>query len=976
MRRQYPYLQDSYVETESGALEKREFLAQLDDFVNQKRYARLTLLNWKEEPLKEIQGEIVSGNISKDGSSSVRSTCSLTTSVDTTSYTVGDANMDFAENKKIFVEIGIKNYTKDYPQYPILWFPQGVFFIKSFSCNASTTSAMNISLTLNDKMGMLNGDIGGKFPSTTILDEEDTQTETGEYATVKVPIYRIIQEVVNHFGGEDLNNIVIEDVPLRIKRIMRWTGDTPLYLVSNGGQAEAGTLSYDPQLTPPEEGAYLQINNGDDAGYVYNDFVYDKELVMNAGQSVADALEQIKQYLGNYEYFYDEFGVFHFREIKNYLNTTQATNLLDDMAANNYLVDIATSKDVYTFSDNSNLVSISANPQYNNIKNDYVIHGLRKMTSSDISYDVFYHLAIDNKPQPLGQRNGQNYYNTYYDLLLYTDELTDLIQAAFPLYVEELPRPGNFNVIYRVQDTTQGDLEDSIGDYQDEQLNAQEKIKELKAKLDELNARLQELESLIDQYTLVSDTAQKEIDRLTNENDEIKKVLNENTTTYTEQVKELNTMKSSLIDYKNQRRDLESKIEADQDNQELKDQLNSVIARIVVLEDDIDSLQSNTDNLKNTIDTQRAEIEKNEKMIAEWEEKLNTVNVEGGSIEEYVSLIRERSDVKEQIQMTEQEIARNEQTINDLDLRIEQAEEEIKNAEENIDATAGYAFYVWDDSDYRKLPVVKYYPSNGDGYTVLDWRTEIYLQGMLAKNNGTDAGMYYHNLELDYTQAANDRNWIAGILRYGRKNRVDTDYYFQELEAFWPQMYNLETQKFYGQESNDELLTTSLADGVYYLDFIEPQTSGLGEFSIQNIGRRMDVVNDEDINCLFQPLIPDVIFLNRDDEENFDKLKAECQDKGEEWTQVTSDVYYALATGGWRNAAFDQIKYELYLHTNYQKTLSVTALPVYYLEPNSRVTINDKSTNTYGSFVLRSLSIPLGPGNVMSGSCAECFERF
>jgi uncharacterized coiled-coil DUF342 family protein len=978
MRKDYAYLQDSYYEDANSQRQRRNFLSTIDSFVNQKLYVKITLLNWEEEPIKEIAGELTSGTISKDGSSSVRRTCQLSATVSRGEYDVEDVDLDFSINKKMFVEIGIKNYSNLYKEYSILWFPQGVFFISSFAITSNVSSSVNISLTLKDKMCGLNGEVGGTFQSTVILDEMQTQSPTGETVYKKVLIYDLIQELVNHWGGENLNNIVIEDVPFRIKRVMKWTGDVPLYMRQSG---EAGGLQWQcyPQGSIPKDEEnldWIQYNNGEDVGYVYDDFYYTSELSANAGETVTSVLDKIVQYLGNYEYFYDEFGVFHFREIKNYLNTTQATNLLDDMAANNYLVDIATSKDVYTFSDNSNLVSISANPQYNNIKNDYVIHGLRKMTSSDISYDVFYHLVIDNKPQPLGQRNGQNYYNTYYDLLLYTDELTDLTQAAFPLYVEELPRPGNFNVVYRVQDTTQGDLEDSIGDYQDQQLSAQEKIKELKAKLDELNARLQELESKIDQYTLVSDTAQEEIDRLTKENDEIKKVLNENTTTYTEQVKELNTMKSSLIDYKNQRRDLESKIEADRDNQELKDQLNSVIARIVVLEDDIDSLQSNTDNLKNTIDTQRAEIEKNEETIAEWEEKLNTVNVEGGSVEEYVSLIRKRSDVKEQIQMTEQEIARNEQTINDLDLRIEQAEEEIKNAEENIDATAGYAFYVWDDSDYRKLPVVKYYPSNGDGYTVLDWRTEIYLQGMLAKNNGTDAGMYYHNLELDYTQAANDRNWIAGILRYGRKNRVDTDYYFQELEAFWPQMYNLETQKFYGQESNDELLTTSLADGVYYLDFIEPQTSGLGEFSIQNIGRRMDVVNDEDINCLFQPLIPDVIFLNRDDKENFDKLKAECQDKGEEWTQVTSDVYYALATGGWRNAAFDQIKYELYLHTNYQKTLSVTALPAYYLEPNSRVTINDKSTNTYGSFVLKSLSIPLGPGNVMSGSCAECFERF
>ena len=330
MRKTYPYLQNSYIETEEEGLTRREFLAQLDDIINQKRYAKLTLLNWAEEPLKEIQGEIVSGSLSKDGSSAVRVTGNLTTAVDAGSYSVEDANMDFAINKKIFIEVGIRNDTKQYKDYPLLWFPQGVFFIKSFACNSSSTTALNISLTVNDKMSMLNGDAGGRFPSTIILDEQDTQTETGEYATEKVLIYNIIQEVVHHWGGEDLNNIVIEDVPTRIKRIMRWNGDTPLYLVSNGGQAEAGTLSYEPTTTLPTEGRYLQINNGDDAGYIYDDFVYDKELTMNAGQTVVDALEAIKQYLGNFEYFYDAFGIFHFREIKNYLNTTQGKIILDN----------------------------------------------------------------------------------------------------------------------------------------------------------------------------------------------------------------------------------------------------------------------------------------------------------------------------------------------------------------------------------------------------------------------------------------------------------------------------------------------------------------------------------------------------------------------------------------------------------------------------------------------------------------------
>lgn len=698
MRRQYPYLQDSYIETESGALEKREFLAQLDNFVNQKRYARLTLLNWQEEPLKEIQGEIVSGNISKDGSSSVRSTCSLTTSVDTTSYTVGDANMDFAENKKIFIEIGIKNYTKDYPQYPILWFPQGVFFIKSFSCNASTTSAMNISLTLNDKMGMLNGDIGGKFPSTTILDEEDTQTETGEYATVKVPVYRIIQEVVNHFGGEDLNNIVIEDVPLRIKRIMRWTGDTPLYLVSNGGQAEAGTLSYDPQLTPPEEGAYLQINNGDDAGYVYNDFVYDKELVMNAGQSVADALEQIKQYLGNYEYFYDEFGIFHFREIRNYLNTTQGKVLVTDMTENDYMVERAIPKEVYTFSDNSNLLSINITPQYENIKNDYIVHGLRKMTDSDISYDIMYHLVIDSKPQ-----TG----NTYTNVLLYRELDTDIQSAIFPVNIQELPDFGEFNTIYRLPD--------------------------------------------------------------------------------------------------------------------------------------------------------------------------------------------------------------------------------------------GKA-YMWDDDNSWKELVVEAYYDAVNPYITEDWRTELYLKGLQALyNNSTDQG-----------------------------------YYFQELRAFWPQIYDLKEQQFWGEAEDPSLQARVLTDGNYFLDFID-SSGPLGKWSVSNIGRRSDVVIDEEINCLFEPEIPNIVFLDLDlqdtDPEEFQRLRDECIDQGQPYAQTRGEIFQAFFTGGYSNGAYARICAELYSHTTYQKTISITAIPNYYLAPNSRVRMSDNSTQTFGSFMIQNISIPLDVGSVMSVTMNECIQQ-
>ena len=740
MRKEYPYLQDSWYEDANSQKQRRNFLATIDNFLNQKQYVRITLLNWTEEPIKEIQGELSSGTISKDGSSSVRRTCQLSAAISRGEYDVEDADMDFAINKKIFIEIGVKNYSDQYLDYPILWFPQGVFFISSFAINSSTSSTVNISLTLKDKMCGLNGEVGGVFQSVVILDEMDTQSPSGQFVTEKVLIYDLIQELVHHWGGEDLNNIVIEDVPLRIKRVMKWTGDNPMWMVpQTDGGIGSENLWYLVETEEPAEkpSGTMQKLNGDDVGYIFDDFYYTGELTANAGETVTSVLDKLVQYLGNYEYFYDEFGVFHFREIKNYLNTTQSEILLNDMQANDYLVDVTTGKEVYTFSDNSNIISISVNPSYENIKNDYVVHGTRKMTSSDISYDVFYHLAIDRKPTP-----G----NTYYDLLLYKEEETNLIKAVFPLAVaseSELPQPGNFNVIYRTSDNN--------------------------------------------------------------------------------------------------------------------------------------------------------------------------------------------------------------------------------------------SFFYWEDEVYKPVTVVKYYPGENiegsTGYTTKDWRTELYLQGLLAKNNGTDAGMYYNNLQLDYTEAQTDKTWIGDVFRQVQKSRIDTDYYFEELDAFWPQIYDLEKQQFIAEGEDKTLYASALTDGNYYLDFIDPYTSTLGEYSIQNIGRRTDVVNNEDINCLFQPDIPDIVFINTD-EDDAQELRSECQQKGQPYTQVRGDTYWAFATGGYKNGAFDQIKYELYLHTNYQRTLSLTALPVFYLEPNTRVTINDKSTNTYGSFVVRTISIPLGAGSVMAVSASECFERF
>lgn len=164
-------------------------------------------------------------------------------------------------------------------------------------------------------------------------------------------------------------------------------------------------------------------------GYVYEDFVYDDELSLDAGSKVTDLLDKIKTWLGNYEYFYDEYGQFHFQEIKNYLNNSQSSYAWDKITSTtdkDYLYETTRGKAVYTFDDSENLVSVTNTPSYENIKNDFIVEGTN--TTNNIKTTVRYHLVIDDKPEI--SNDG------YSNILLYKDPSSSKYVLGYPTIID------------------------------------------------------------------------------------------------------------------------------------------------------------------------------------------------------------------------------------------------------------------------------------------------------------------------------------------------------------------------------------------------------------------------------------------------------------------------------------------------------------------------------------------------------------
>lgn len=676
-------------------LRDKNFLKTIDRISLKEEFAKITILNWQERPIEDIQGKVSSGTLNINGNSSLRRTCNLTILIDENNSNITSVKNSLSINKKIKLDIGIKNNTSQYSEYDIIWFPLGTYIISSVSITNTNSQITSASLQLKDKMCLLNGECGGLLPASVTFSSYDTLDANGAYQTEQPTIYTIIKYVVNYFGGEQLPKILISDVDERVRKVMKWTGSNPLYITqytstTSGVQYGATTdkQQVDEALAAGTIDSYTEYKSGQDVGYIYTDFIYPGELIGDAGNSVCDILDKIKSALGNYEYFYDLDGNFIFQEIKNYLNTSKSTTDLNDMEQNDYLIDITKGKSVYTFDDSFLISSYSNAPQYSMIKNDYIVWGMREDATTGATYPIRYHLAIDTKPQ-----TGNIYKVFFYD------DPDDGIRKA--------KRPIQFST--RDGFPTQG-AEDT--------------------------------------FYLALDT--------------------------------------------------------------------------------------------NT--------------IYKWDAEQNT----------YVMFTAQTKDI-----------------------------------------------------------------------TTTDWRTELYLSGAQAEGFS-----------------------------------LDTNNYYTELNNEWPKMYDIENGEFYEEYEKDP----SSLD--YFLDFID-SSAAIGELSISNIGKRSKIVVDEDINCIFEREIPNLVMIDASqDSAIVTEQREEAQRKGQDYIQVTGAIYNLLATGGTQNSAFERVKELIYQYTSYNESITLQCLPIYYLDVNQRITVNDSKSNIYGDYMINSISIPLNISSMMTISATRALERF
>lgn len=364
-------------------LKDEEFLKELYKAKIKIHYAKIILLSFDEKPIKEIHGIITSGSLSVNGSSAIRRTINLSMAAAEDNNDLTNIDNYISINKKIKVELGLKNPFK-YNQYEdILWFPIGIFVLSTANLSRST-SGYNISITGKDKMSKLDGTVGGTLPSTVTFHEYYEEDTEGNVIIKYPTIYQIILEAVNHYGEEDLQNIFIDDLDEKAQILIKYVGSDNIYF----NQDYSGFTYED------KDGSH-KILPYQNVGYRITDLTYPGELVLSGGETVSSLLDKIAKTLGNFEYFYDVEGKFHFQEIKNYINT--GTLIIEDgISTFSYFTEQNTNEPKYIL-DEELKTQININPKYDNIKNDFIVWG-EKTSATGKKIPIRYHVAIKDKP--------------------------------------------------------------------------------------------------------------------------------------------------------------------------------------------------------------------------------------------------------------------------------------------------------------------------------------------------------------------------------------------------------------------------------------------------------------------------------------------------------------------------------------------------------------------------------------------------
>ena len=155
----------------------------------------------------------------------------------------------------------------------------------------------------------------------------------------------------------------------------------------------------------------------------------------------------------------------------------------------------------------------------------------------------------------------------------------------------------------------------------------------------------------------------------------------------------------------------------------------------------------------------------------------------------------------------------------------------------------------------------------------------------------------------------------------------------------------------------------------FWFDFINGKGSELDKYSVKAIGDRTKVVNSDDIKAIYYGEIPNLIYISQEDY----NLLVESNTVNDGYVYVilpeSLSDYFVISKKN--KSAQDELDTLLYNYAYCNESISITTIPIYHLEPNTKIQVFDEKTKINGEYVINKINVPLNYNGTMSVSATR-----
>lgn len=154
----------------------------------------------------------------------------------------------------------------------------------------------------------------------------------------------------------------------------------------------------------------------------------------------------------------------------------------------------------------------------------------------------------------------------------------------------------------------------------------------------------------------------------------------------------------------------------------------------------------------------------------------------------------------------------------------------------------------------------------------------------------------------------------------------------------------------------------------FWFDFLD--TDGeLSKYSVRAVGRRPKVQNEQNVKSIYYLDTPEIIFLTEDDETIPNNYT------GYSWLRLPKNCQNMFRQSSQGKSAKNVLDDALYTHSYCTESVTITAIPIYHLQPNQRIVISDGIYGIGAEYLVSKITIPLTYNGTMNITATKVMDR-